>query len=462
MSCSSLDILKSLKSDIEARNRKKYDEDLLLHVDACIDSWKTSKDRLKMFRTVDGLAATAGTALTWDSMSETGEFKSMVNLNCHNGQKKLTYSVLEFINTALSSMKNVVDRKRVTVVYAGASGLATVIAAKVFKDIEFVMYDPAPNTLSLIPEKYVSDVQTVTQLPKPGFARKKRVLLYTGKAGYFDDERAVEIGREVRDRDRKLLFISDIRMEAKENSIANDMQSQQRWAILTRSFAYMFKFRLPYNELNKEKNEKVVPPSVKAKYLDVRHMHDAAARVDRVKLHALGGSTPVVADPNFGFQYLSGKLYIQLYPRVSTAELRLIGFSSATKAASIEERAYTMAWYDRGEIESKMALFNFLYRSHACFEGALPERTGMQHTYEAVAEMAIVERCLALTLENKTVTVPEKRALVKEIFDIINMSIESKMTTAACVKLNSGKLKHALTTMPKSSNLKQDLAKCSE
>jgi hypothetical protein len=451
MSCESLDILNSIKRDIESRKSSKFDEALLRHVDACIESWKP-KQMLKFHRTVDGLPE-PGAALTWKALSDTREFGSMVNLNCHNGQKKLTYSVLEFLGKALGKHK----QSDVTVVYAGASGLATVIAASIFKGIEFVLYDPEPNTFELIPSTMTSEVQIVRRANQP-LQKDKRILLYTGEQmGYFTDDRAREIGKTLAEKGRIVLFISDIRKDADEASIANDMYDQQRWALLTRSWAYMFKFRMPYEQEKKEKEQEKLKNLIRRLYGDFEHMRRAASEAG---VYFESPEQPRVQDDgsSFVFRYLSGDLHVQLYPRVSTAELRLIGFAKPHGKDKVQ--SYATCAFDRGAIESKMALFNFLYRSHARFEGALP-RLGMQPTYETIAEIDIVKRCCNKTNDaGTTVKIQDQRTMLDFVNDTIDTIIKGKFTIASCAQTNSFKLKRSLAAMPDGKALKGDLRAC--
>jgi hypothetical protein len=86
---------------------------------------------------------------TYEAMASLPQASLLSLANCHNGQLKLTLSVLEFLGVALAKLG--VPHRDVLVVYAGASGMASVVAAEVFPDLHFWLYDPAPNTVQLMP-----------------------------------------------------------------------------------------------------------------------------------------------------------------------------------------------------------------------------------------------------------------------------------------------------------------------
>lgn len=144
----------------------------------------------------------------------------------HYGQLKLLCGLLYFI-------VNYADRKKDTIVYAGAaSGSNIVIAAKLFPHIHFILYDPG-NFDS-------------------GLAYCKNVELHND---YFTDETAKETAQ------LNPLFISDIRrpIETEHNAvdkeksrkesdqtISEDMVMQQKWAMMMPRES-MLKFRLTWN-----------------------------------------------------------------------------------------------------------------------------------------------------------------------------------------------------------------------
>jgi hypothetical protein len=156
---------------------------------------------------------------------------------------------------------------------------------------------------------------------------------------------------------------SDIRMSSENNEagIVQDMLQQQRWTRELEARAYMFKFRIPYS--------------------DVESLTD--------RYHA---AWPGVRRKRGSFPYLAGKLHIQLYPQHSSAELRLLGFSSAPQ----KQPKYSHAMYSIAGIEDAMALYNLVYRGNAMFaaNGKAAAATPMReaHTYEEASETLILSR----------------------------------------------------------------------
>ena len=74
-------------------------------------------------------------------------------------------------------------------------------------------------------------------------------------------------------------------------------------------------------------------------------------------------------------------MYVQLFGRPRTGEMRLIG-------GRRPDGSYSLKSYDIEAIEDKLAVFNTVYRSHARF--AHGDRDG---GYESVAEFAILCGC---------------------------------------------------------------------
>lgn len=201
---------------------------------------------------------------SYNAIEAAHELANLSAVNCHNGQRKLTVSVLEFIAKAysrLSAAWSQQQQQRPLVVYAGASGLATVIAATIFPGVDFVIYDKADNTTKLIPKNYPKDMHEIFTEKHAVPVTSKRVIVYSE---WFDDEEALKFSKF----DRPIWFISDVRINPVESDIAHDMRNQQRWAVLTGCDAYMFKFRLPYDV------------DMDHVYTDIDHMLEAAALVE--------------------------------------------------------------------------------------------------------------------------------------------------------------------------------------
>jgi hypothetical protein len=323
------------------RKERKLPASINRHVDAAL---RSLKEPIPIFRTLEAWTVPKSAIPTYAQVSALG-CNALSIVNCHNGQRKLTLSVLEFVCVALERLE--CKASDMVVVYAGASGLAVTIAAKLFPDLRFILYDPAPNTTALLDPSFKDVVVYTTKASADAgmhsWTTGKQVTVCTGDAGWFNDDVAAAL-KTVTKRSKHVAFISDVRVSNDEESIVKDMLNQQRWTGLLGATAYMFKFRVPYDE----------------------------KLVSRYDVHGKKGGDGKLP-------YLDGSLYIQLYPRPTTAELRLIGFR-------VSPSRYRLRIYDVREIEGKMALFNLVYRSNARFSWSKEAST-----YEAVAETSILD-----------------------------------------------------------------------
>ena len=136
----------------------------------------------------------------------------------HWGQRKLHLTEVEFFLEKLSPEKSYV------VVYAGAApGTHMVMLRRMFKRIKFHLVDPAPFD--------------------PKLEGLPRVTLH--KETYFTDDLARELAQ--RYRGKRLVFISDIRLDPAEDSIRRDMESQEQWVNIMRPRHSRLTFRLPWD-----------------------------------------------------------------------------------------------------------------------------------------------------------------------------------------------------------------------
>jgi hypothetical protein len=379
------------------------------HIESAIGSYEHP---IRLFRTVDEFvkysSGVTSDSLTYADMNDKlPELDNMTAFNCHHGQKKLVMSLLEFIADALKTLRT--PEEELTVVYPGASGLAVSVAATIFQRARFVLYDPAPNTTELIPEskRHMFSVFRTKHAKIP--MQANRVIVYTEKAGYFDDAEALKFADVP-----NVLLVSDVRMVRIEQKIAEDMRNQQRWILLSGAVAYMVKFRIPYKW----------NASIKSCY-DLRNITTIEPKR---KIVILDDGHPKE------LQYLDGGLYIQLYPKQKTAELRLIGYAP--------KNVYKIRNYKIGEIEDALALFNAVYRSHACFKTGRHSAsffTDKFPSYEKVAEYDIALRILA------SIGGAKKSDDVMALLSIIESSVDSfKTSMEKCVRVTNEKVKRRL------------------
>ena len=361
----------------------------------------------QLFRTIDEFSGPK--MLTFHEANADRNLMQLSTLNCHNGQRKLALSVIEFL--AMTTKK--LDAP--LVVYAGASGLATVIAATIFRRVRFVIYDKATSTVDFIPEGFEDKVIHHVKHAIPDTS--KQVVVYQE---WFDDAEAKKFLKF-----KNVLFISDIRGDdsskldiARELEITEDMRAQQRWAILTGSVAYMFKFRVPY----------LWSPEIRKAYTDTKHLSQAAAEAG-VEFKPPTNTNKLLDDD---IEYLDGEAHIQLYGKPNTAELRLIGFAP--------NKQYKTRTFSVPEIEAKMATFNVFYRSHVQFWYGRHSASFFKATfpgYDAVAEYAVASRCNS-TL-GRSMTSEGIKKTMQYISTAIDEFIKGKSTPEQCSIMSSEK-----------------------
>jgi hypothetical protein len=201
---------------------------------------------------------------------------SLNNIACHLGQRKLLYTEIEFL-TIISKENNL---SNYLIVYIGsAKGFHIPVLHKLFPNTKFLLIDPAPFYSNLF----------------------NHPDIYIIKNMYFDDDKIDEV-LKIAD-GKKIIFISDIRVDTKEENVLKDNHNQQRWLMKMNAEYYMLKLRLPYilkdnNIYNKEMNKEEIKDVIK---------------IIKKK------------QTNEDFETLSGNIYIQLYPPGRSSETRLIG-----------------------------------------------------------------------------------------------------------------------------------------
>lgn len=396
-----------------ARSQVPDGGSLANHIDMAAQSATNDNKRLKLFRTTDDFPEGSNVP-TYDEVEAFSMTPMLSITNCHNGQRKLTMSVLEFL--AESLLKSKADQKDVLVLYVGASGMATVVAAHLFEHLQFVMYDPAPNTVELMPPSAATRVVYRHDIAPSAPDLSRRIIVFTDRAGWFSDS-SIQYVKEVllpASGRSTLFFVSDIRADTGEDNISDDMIRQARWAMQLGSHAYMFKFRLPY------KDRDTIIRRYREAFLQGGSggsgaKHPRSASVRKIAVHAQAAQATAL------MPYLDGKVYIQLYGRTRTAETRLIGFCGPNATYRVRE-------YDICDIENKLAIFNIVHRSYARFSYGsvarfLMDRGHLPCAYELVAEYYIMERCARAVGKN---TKDEKKRFLDLTDKYINHFITNK------------------------------------
>jgi len=230
---------------------------------------------------------------------------------CHWGQKKLLLSEIQFF-TRISKTLNITNFKDYAVVYIGsAGGHHLPILYNMFPELIWLLYDPAPFS------------KDVYKHP----LKDSAVYVYNM---FFTDETIKHV--KANSQNRKILFISDIRVEAKEITIIKDMGDQAYWGMELNSEFMLLKFRLPYDDLDK------VP------------INNNQFRFDNKKL-----INPLFkTEKKDNMIYLKGDIYLQIFPPPYSGELRLF----------IEQKnnKYELDEYNYIDIQNKIFKYNSQYR----------------------------------------------------------------------------------------------------
>jgi hypothetical protein len=413
-----------------------------------------------LFRSIEDVEAVRITTppLPYAVVNSSPSLRKLTITNCHDGQRKLTMALLDFLSTSFVRLE--CAPKDVIVVYAGASGLASAVASTVFPDLRMLLFDPHPNTLSHMPPGFQNKIVFKdTYHVLPSLYNKKKLTIFTGAAGWFDDETATFCRETVLPSyagAKHLLFVSDVRSDTGELDIARDMRNQMRWTVLTGCSAYMHKFKIPYTDdpdaqevLRMYRDLSDVPQDCLE-----RRVQDPGTGTER---EPVAGKRKDAGPKNETIPYLDGKLHVQVYGPQRTAELRLVGFpidpkptlplfryqkkvklleAKTNKGTSVRndvgnDKKYVVREYDMQDIEDRMATFNVFYRGHARFASDHMHDDGddamyLPATYEVVAERAILMRCASVMVMS---TKPFTASLVATTFNKMRSQLKSGMSS---------------------------------
>ena len=269
-------------------------------------------------------------------------------LGCHDGQRKLLYSEIEFY-TELSKSYNLND---ILVVYIGSgTGYHFPIIFDLFPELDFFLCDP---------DKY-SFTHNITN-------NKDRFFFYNNY--YVDDSYKIILKWNQERKNKKIAFISDIRDESKEINVFNNMLSQQKWCMQLNSIAYLLKFRLPiiYKGFKYEYFDYLLPPEQNNNLLKI------SKKIKKFKKD--------------GFRYLKGKIFIQIYAPLMSTESRLLHIRKSY------EEPFDFDNYDIFKYNTNFYYFNlydrykrFIYKESKELKNNL---LGFDDGYESVCEYYII------------------------------------------------------------------------
>ena len=316
--------------------------------------------------------------LTNDSLFN-GNAKDIPPL-CHWGQKKLLLSEIQFL-TNICIKLNIKKLKDYVIIYIGsADGTHLPILFEMFPELEWHLYDPNPFS------KYVK---------KYG---KNKVFIYNE---YFTNETIYKIKKNI---NKKILFISDIRVTPKDEQVMKDMKDQGKWGLELNADFMLLKFRLPYNEPNTYKPLNINDLEFNKKYIN---------NFDLIAKDCI---------------YLKGIIYLQLYHPTYSTELRL--FVEKNK-----ENKYSLDDYNYIDIENKLFNYNseirgILNNENYEFLNLIP---GYDTSIECILEYNIIEKYYNYFYNNN------KNEIINKLFDI-NLFLE-KLTNKKFLVCNYENIK---------------------
>lgn len=325
---------------------------------------------------------------------------ALVSYNCHHGQRKLFFTMLEFLTMCAQR----IPLTDALVVYVGAApGYNMRMISELFPCAMYLLIDPAPFDI------------------KDSHNLRIWHRLFTDESIEDIKKYQALIGKSC------IIFVSDIRMSANEEDVGRDMASQQRWGVKLKSAAMMLKFKLPYfgsstttsivkdaeDKLDAIRHELRIPSSKNKSvhsflYLDgiVLTQLYAPLRSAETRLvvfhprfnsgsHQSKTPTAAISSPTCLGTCL-GKLQnngVVLRPRATTAA------AAKLSAASQQQKAkYDMRYWDYKKYEAKMNAFNIVNRSLLSYRSLYDEENsaklgahllGYSSDYESVAEYQI-------------------------------------------------------------------------
>ena len=262
---------------------------------------------------------------------------------CHWGQKKLLLSEIQFL-TKVCQKLNTKSLKDYAVVYVGAAhGFHFPILYNLFPELIWLLYDPA---------RFSKEARMHPQ--------KQKVKIFNQ---FFTDETIAHAKQN--SENRKILFISDIRLSPDEEAVMKDMISQSKWGTDLGADYMLLKYKLPYDDDNTKlyKTNTINDLQINSKYI----------------------KNPDLKADDKTFLYLKGDVYIQLFAHIHSVELRLMVEKANGK--------YELDAINYGEIEKKMFYFNTNLRTSWSTEDYdfLDYIPGYDSSIECVMEYNIIK-----------------------------------------------------------------------
>jgi hypothetical protein len=284
---------------------------------------------------------------------------------CQWGQKKLLLSEIQFL-TKVCQKLNTKSLKDYAVVYAGAAhGFHFPILYNLFPELIWLLYDPA---------RFSKEAGMHPQ--------KQKVKIFNQ---FFTDDTIKHAKQN--SENRKILFISDIRLSPDEEAVMKDMISQAKWGTDLEADYMLLKYKVPYEEENTKefKTNTIVDLQINPKYI----------------------KNPELKADDKTFLYLKGDVYIQLFAHIHSVELRLMVEKVNGK--------YELDAVKYNEIEKKMFYFNTSLRTSWSTEDYdfLDYIPGYDSSIECVMEYNIIKNYYEY-LHN----IKDKNIIIQKMFDM--------------------------------------------
>lgn len=282
-------------------------------------------------------------------------------LNCHDGQRKLLYSEIEFY----SLLKEKYDLNNILVVYAGAAeGTHEPVIFDLFPELEFYLCDPNPFNIPYYNKAYLENT-------------------------YYEDNTFDKI-KERNKKNKNIVFVSDIRGGTNQNEVHQNMLEQQFWVIQSNCIAYMLKMRLPFPKtllnIDEKYKQKILQYDI-----EIDDTYDKN-NTDSTK-----------------YLYLQGQIYYQIWSQNRSPETRLIhikdNINEKFKLIIHNTKIYDMKNYYYNKVlrnntykyKKSNLLQNYIY--------------GYDESYECVCEYYICEKYL---------NTDNYKKIIKCVYDINN------------------------------------------
>jgi hypothetical protein len=321
-----------------------------------------------------------------------GDVKDMAP-SCHWGQKKLLLSEIQFLTNVCKKL-NTKSLNDYAVVYVGAAdGFHFPILYNLFPELIWILYDPGKFSK----ESYMHP-------------QKQKVKIFNQ---FFTDETIKHAQQNAEN--RKILFISDIRVTPKDEQVYTDMINQARWGTSIGADFMLLKFRLPYNEPDTFKPINIVDLKLNKTIIN---------------------NNDLIAKDTI---YLKGDVFLQLYHPQYSTELRLFVEKKNNK--------YELDNYDYIEIENKIFNYNTEIRLIADIQGYefLNLIPGYNDSLECIMEYEIIKNYYEYFHNIK-----DKNIIIQKLYDL-NHFLE-KLTHKLFITCN-------LNTIIKSLNNKHNIIK---